>query len=324
VIDDPVLVNDWHPVASVRQLAVHPVQGTRVLGEDLVVWRQGEQIFVWRDLCVHRGTRLSLGTIVDGCLSCPYHGWRYDASGRCAHMPAAPHQAPSAKAAVKTYLSAVAYGLVWACLGEPRTGPPPFPEWDDADLGKAVCGPYAHLRANGPRLIENFLDAAHFPFVHAGILGDPAHAEIGDYATHVTDDGIESDAVRVYQPDPYGGSAGEVAYTYHAYRPLTAHFTKRMPLGIFALLLTVTPHDALDSSAWFLVASSAVLDDAALAADYCPRIARIFEQDRPIVESQRPEALPMDLQAELHLRSDRMAIAYRKWLSELGVRLGVA
>ena len=47
-------------------------------------------------------------------------------------------------------------------------------------------------------------------------------------------------------------------------------------------------------------------------------------QDRAIVESQRPELLPLDLQAELHLRSDRMAIAYRKWLREIGFKYGVA
>jgi phenylpropionate dioxygenase-like ring-hydroxylating dioxygenase large terminal subunit len=47
-------------------------------------------------------------------------------------------------------------------------------------------------------------------------------------------------------------------------------------------------------------------------------------QDRAIVESQRPELLPLDLQAELHLRSDRMAIAYRKWLREIGFTYGVA
>jgi phenylpropionate dioxygenase-like ring-hydroxylating dioxygenase large terminal subunit len=47
-------------------------------------------------------------------------------------------------------------------------------------------------------------------------------------------------------------------------------------------------------------------------------------QDIPIVESQRPELLPLDLQAELHVRSDRMAIAYRRWLKERGLRYGTA
>ena len=43
--------------------------------------------------------------------------------------------------------------------------------------------------------------------------------------------------------------------------------------------------------------------------------------DVPIVESQRPELLPLDLQAELHLRYVRTAIAYRKWLRQLGLTL---
>jgi phenylpropionate dioxygenase-like ring-hydroxylating dioxygenase large terminal subunit len=48
----------------------------------------------------------------------------------------------------------------------------------------------------------------------------------------------------------------------------------------------------------------------------------IIKQDIPIVESQRPELLPLDLAVELHLRSDRTAIAYRKWLKELGLTFG--
>ena len=51
---------------------------------------------------------------------------------------------------------------------------------------------------------------------------------------------------------------------------------------------------------------------------------RIVAQDKPIVESQRPELLPLDLAEELHLRSDRTAIAYRKWLRELGLQFGTA
>ena len=50
----------------------------------------------------------------------------------------------------------------------------------------------------------------------------------------------------------------------------------------------------------------------------------ITGQDIPIVESQRPERLPLDLQAELHLRSDRIAVAYRNWLRGLGLTFGTA
>jgi phenylpropionate dioxygenase-like ring-hydroxylating dioxygenase large terminal subunit len=324
MIDDPVLLNDWHPVASVDQFEETPVRGARLLGEDLVLWRLGGQFYAWRDLCIHRGARLSLGRIAGERLACPYHGWEYDATGRCARIPAHPEQTPPAKARVQPYYVRERYGLLWVCLGQPAHDIPPFPEWDQPGYAGAVCGPFEHIRAHGPRLIENYLDAAHFPFVHEGVLGDPRRPEIGEYEARITARGVESDPIEVFQPDPYGGSAGRVTYTYHAYRPLTAHFTKHMPGATNGMVLAVTPHDELDSSAWFIVATTARGDGAALKAEYTPRIAAIFEEDRAIVESQRPELLPLDLQAELHLRSDRVAIAYRAWLRQLGLRFGTA
>jgi phenylpropionate dioxygenase-like ring-hydroxylating dioxygenase large terminal subunit len=329
LIADPVLINDWHPVAEPGQLEHKPILSVRLLGEDLVLWKTGEQFFAWQDLCIHRGSKLSFGKIVadktgNDCLQCPYHGWTYNTEGRCVHMPAHPEQTPPAKAQVKQYQVCEKFGLLWVCLAQSANDLPPFPEWGADGFAKAVCGPFPHIRANGPRLIENFLDAAHFPFVHEGVLGDPNRPEMEDFEARITPNGVESDPVYVYQPDPYGGSAGKVSYTYHAYRPLTAHFTKHMPQATNGLLLTITPHDELDSTAWFIVATTARNDDAALRVEYTPRIAAIFEEDRMIVESQRPELLPLDLQAELHLKSDRVAIAYRTWLKQLGLNFGAA
>lgn len=324
MIDDPVLVNDWHPVLRDRDLADGGVRAARLLGEDIVLWRAGGEVCAWQDLCLHRGARLSLGRVSGEQLACPYHGWTYGRDGRCAHIPAHPEQTPPARAVVRRYQVRERYGLLWVCLGEPSGDVPPFPEWGAPGFGAAVCGPFEHIRAHGPRLIENYLDAAHFPFVHGGVLGDPARPTLGEFEARITDAGVESDPIAVYQPDPYGGSAGQVTYTYHAYRPLTAHFTKHMPTATNGMVLTITPHDELDSTAWFIVATTAVTDGAALEAHYTPRIAAIFEEDRAIVESQRPELLPLDLQSELHLRSDRVAIAYRRWLRQIGLRFGTA
>lgn len=324
MIDDPVLLNDWHPVASLAQLAETPLIGTRLLGEEIVVWQNGEQVQVWRDLCIHRGAKLSLGKVKDGCLHCPYHGWVYDESGRCIRFPAHPEQTPPAKAHAIVYQVQVKYDLVWVCLGEPANDVPPFPEWEDDAFAMAACGPYPHLKAHGPRLIENFLDAAHFPFVHEGVLGDPNQPEIGEYETHTGPDGVVSDPVAVFQPNPYGDAAGAVTYTYRAYRPLTAHLLKHSPNATNGLLLTITPHDELDSTAWFVIATTIMDDNEALEREYEPRIRAIFEEDQLIVEGQRPELLPLDLQEELHLRSDRMAIAYRQWLGELGLKFGTS
>lgn len=323
-INDPLLINDWHPVASLEQFESTAIMSVRLLGEDIVLWKVDGHYHAWQDLCIHRGTKLSLGKVKDGCLQCPYHGWTYDQEGKCVHIPAHPDQLPPSKARVKRYYLQERYGLLWVCKGEPAHDIPPFPENEEPGFVTAVCDPALHVQAHGPRLIENFLDAAHFPFVHAGVLGDQNHPEISNFQARIGSNGVESDPIEVYQPDPFGGTAGIVYYTYHAFRPLTAHFTKRTGESAFGLMLTITPHDERDSTGWFIVSAPNMQNSASLKAIYSPRILKIFEEDRVIVESQRPELLPLDLQEELHLRSDRVAIEYRRWLSQQGLSFGVA
>jgi len=317
MIDDPVLIEDWHPVARVEDLAGGGPIAARLLGEDIVLWRSGEQFFAWRDLCVHRGTRLSLGRVVDGVrLECPYHGWTYATDGRCVLMPAHPEQAPPAKACVVTYRAAAAHGVVWVTLGGGAEKIPTFGLLEDPTHRVLLAGPY-RVKASGPRIVENFLDVGHFPFVHEGILGDRARPEIEDYTATIEAGGVIAEGVKVFQPDPYGtGEGSVVTYTYRVHRPLTASFVKHGEHS-FGMLLSVTPHDAVDSTAWMWMAMN--YEPTSPMVEFQDRI---FAQDRPILESQRPELLPLDLQAELHLRSDRTAIAYRRWLRELGVRTG--
>jgi phenylpropionate dioxygenase-like ring-hydroxylating dioxygenase large terminal subunit len=319
MLDDPVLLNDWHPVARVEQLEGGGPVAARLLGEDIVVWRSAGTYLAWRDLCVHRGTRLSLGKVVQGgSLECPYHGWTYGADGRCVLMPAHPEQAPPAKACVHTYRATVAHGVVWATLGDGTSQMPAFELFDAPGHQVLLAGPY-RVRASGPRVVENFLDVGHFPFVHEGILGDRARPEIADYQAEVDAGGVTARGVKVFQPDPYGtGQGSTVTYTYRVHRPLSASFIKHGELS-FGMLLSVTPHDAVDSSAWMWMAMNYEPESSMIEFQ-----DRIFGQDRPILESQRPELLPLDLQAELHLRSDRTAIAYRRWLRELGVKTGIA
>ena len=91
MIDDPILLNDWHAVLPLAQLEANSnVTGARLLGEDIVIWKAGDSVRAWKDLCVHRGTRLSLGEVLaDDTLQCSYHGWTYDATGPVRANPGA-------------------------------------------------------------------------------------------------------------------------------------------------------------------------------------------------------------------------------------------
>jgi phenylpropionate dioxygenase-like ring-hydroxylating dioxygenase large terminal subunit len=113
-----------------------------------------------------------------------------------------------------------------------------------------------------------------------------------------------------------------VKYAYRVLRPLTAYFLKSDASRRFSIFSCVTPVEERVSVAWLIMA----LNYASQTSDEQLRNFQdvVSAQDIPIVESQRPELLPLDLQAELHLRSDRTAIAYRQWLTKIGLKYGTA
>ena len=321
-IEDRVLADDWHVVARSSDLPEGALAKARLLGEDLVLWRVGGAANVWQDLCMHRGTRLTLGHVEGGRLICGYHGWSYDSNGQCDAFPAHPDQTPPPTAHARVYRSKEAQGYVWASLGSPGADVPAFPEWDDPSYRKVSCGPFVY-RAAATRAVENFLDVGHFPFVHAGLLGDREHAAIEDYQVDQTPEGILATNVKVWQPDPDGTGVGRyVSYTYGTRRPFTAYFSKEGEGQKYMIQLNVTPLDELNCVAWMCIAMNYGHDipEQELRAFQ----EKIVSQYVPVVESQRPERLPLDLQAELHLRSDRIAVAYRKWLRQLGLTFGTA
>ena len=162
----------WHPVAFAAGLAVQPVHAD-LLGEPLVLWRGRDgRPRAMSDLCVHRGTAMSLGRVSGDDIVCAYHGWRYRADGRCVAIPQLedPSRVP-AKARVAAFGTQERYGLVWVALEEPRWPLPGVPELEDGSWTVVTAGPYRWQR-DAARQVENFADFGHFPWVHPGLLGD--------------------------------------------------------------------------------------------------------------------------------------------------------
>lgn len=321
---DPVARAAWHPVGFCRDFEEGTLRPVSVLGEELVIWRGTGGWRVWQDLCLHRGVKLSLGRVMEGCaLRCAYHGWTYGEDGRCLTMPAHPSLKPPEKARVRAYPCREQGGLVWVGLDDPNTDPPHLPESEEPAFRAVPCGPYP-CPAGAPRLIENFLDVAHLPIVHDGALGVTDQAEILPYEVDWMNGLPLAREIRIFQPNPDGrGDGGLVTYEYGILAPFTVYLRKHLPDGgRFSLLLAVTPVSETESVAWFLAFLNG--GDPARDAEVAAFQEHIFAQDQPIVASQRPERLPLNLAEELHLPSDRLAIAYRKYLRSLGLSFGTA
>ena len=318
MINDPVLLNEWHVAARSKDLLEGGVLASKVMGEDLVLWRQDGEVVLWKDLCIHRGAKLSLGKVIDGCLQCPYHGWEYDKTGAGVRIPAQPPgRAIPGKAKTFPYHVVEKYEAIWVCLGDPVTEGPVLPIFDGLDFKLFLSG--HPLVAKGTRVIENYLDFAHQPYIHEGYLGDPEKPEVEDYDVEKSDAGLSAYGLKIWQPNPDGsGVPGYSVYDYFCFRPLQAAFQKQKVKSV----LTATPVDE-ENSIGYLFGMSEFREemDEEEAEKWS---ALIIGQDQMIVESQRPELLPLDLQEELHLACDRLAIAYRRWLKELGLTYGIS
>ncbi|MBP7148754.1 MAG: aromatic ring-hydroxylating dioxygenase subunit alpha [Acidobacteria bacterium] len=183
----------WYIVAESREVGSRPV-GVQLLGEPLVLFRpRAGGIAALRDYCPHRGMALSHGVLEDGALTCVYHGWRFDGSGTCVHIPANREDDPipqTARVAAYRCREQQGYAWVWPGEGEPAGGPPlleHFGErgWNWTRLGATVHGPV-------DQVVENFIDNPHTGYVHGGLFRNPA-SHLAHHTVRLVDDGVVID-----------------------------------------------------------------------------------------------------------------------------------
>lgn len=146
--------------------------------------------------CIHRGAALANGWLEKRCIVCPYHGWHYQTDGTCSKIPSQAATATIPKSAKMTvYPVAEKYGWIWLCLGDEKMAEeiPTLPNFPQLESGKmrSIQGEF-NWNANYERVLENGLDFAHAPFVHAGAFGNPDRPEIQDLQIENYPDGASA------------------------------------------------------------------------------------------------------------------------------------
>ena len=169
----------WQIFSPSRAVRDRPVSRD-LFGRRLVAFRSGGKIAVIGGRCWHLGADLGGGELIDGCVACPFHGWRFDAAGRCVLIPAQREIPPTARQA--TYAAVERGGLIWAFpAGRPAFDLPFFEGVSPDELRFAP--PFAFdLTCPWWMVGTNGFDVQHFAGAHDRRL-------VGD--------------VRVTTPDPF-------------------------------------------------------------------------------------------------------------------------
>ncbi|NWJ27706.1 aromatic ring-hydroxylating dioxygenase subunit alpha [Rhizobium sp. RM] len=211
----------------------------------------------------------------------------------------------------------VRYGHVWASLGQPSHDLFPIPEADQPGRRLVEVG-VVRVRCSPLRAVENFLDIAHFPFVHTDILGSEPHTEVENYKVEIREDEDEvwATQVKFYQPQAAKSASGGITteYMYRVPAPTCSVLYKTCPprpteWDVITLFVQPLAEDVCDVWPWM-----ALFDDDTPMTDLIHFQQTIFLQDRSILENQIPTLLPLDPGKEIPTRADLTSVAYRRWL----------
>lgn len=156
------LASGWHPLAYAAEVGSQPLARS-LMGVPIVLFRSGTEAVALLDRCPHRNVPLSCGKVREGRIHCGYHGWAFDAAGRCTAVPGT-DAVP--ELAVQGFAVREEAGLVWCSLVQaPAAFPSLPPELSDPALHRF----WWPLEASDARVldaIENLLDPTHPHFLH--------------------------------------------------------------------------------------------------------------------------------------------------------------
>jgi phenylpropionate dioxygenase-like ring-hydroxylating dioxygenase large terminal subunit len=326
-VDSPALASAWYPVAESSDIGSEP-HAVRLLARDFVIWRgPSDSLVAAPDRCPHRESPLSIGTIRDGVLTCAYHGWSFGAEGRCVSVPSS---RPGAAIPGAAHLSCVhveeRYGLVWMCPGRPPDGPTgqiPVVSYESDSSFRRINTGVESWAVSAPRMVDNFLDISHFPWVHAGTFGAGQATEVPQIELGDLGDGWYgySYEVNANNPDEAAATSGSSDAVVHRrmstgfHLPFTIRGTIEYDHGLeHVLLLCSTPVDDTKSLFTFVVWRN---DDFSSDAQEAVAFDRaIGAEDKRMLE-QLSGTMPLGQTELANVQSDRPSVEWRRRFADL-------
>ncbi|SHK97001.1 Phenylpropionate dioxygenase, large terminal subunit [Pseudonocardia thermophila] len=194
----------WQPVALVSEMSdERPVKAVRIMSEDLVLFRRSNGWGLVSRYCPHRGVDLSFGRLEGDGIRCLYHGWLFDAEGRCVEQPAEPpHSQFRHKVRIANYPCIEKNGIIFTYMG--AGDPPPLPNWDCFVAPEEYTFAFKGLwECNWLQGLEGGIDPSHVSFLHRFLKEDPREKYGQQFAEEVAGTGktLSTLVGEFYRPD---------------------------------------------------------------------------------------------------------------------------
>jgi len=323
------LRNCWYQIAWAEELQAGATLGRMILGEKVVLFRDGQAVAALADRCPHRFAPLSLGKVDGSTITCPYHGLQFNRTGRCVHNP---HGPAVSALAVRSYPVAERHDALWIWIGEPAAADPgliPDLSFIDERPETAKIRSYTAVAAHYELLTDNILDLSHADYLHPTTLGSGFNTRTRATVTERNDSIVVAwEADSEDAPPAFHLSSPAKLWTivtWYAPAIMTlragGHPVGRPEGGSDTLHLhNMTPADANHTHYFACNTRSAMMDDAQINEIMRERLLHAFQcEDKPMVEAVQRNMGTTDL---LSLKpamfpNDRGAVTVRRRLAKL-------
>jgi len=175
--------NQWYVAAYSDEITRKPLSRW-LLDRPVVLYRDdaGSPVALF-DRCPHRGYPLSEGALIGNAIQCGYHGLQFGPDGTCVHIPCG--GAVGREGRVASYALVERWQFIWMWAGDPALAdssliPNLTAMSFDSPGWQCETSALLEVSANYLMPFENFLDASHITFLHAGQIdsGDVAGVPI--------------------------------------------------------------------------------------------------------------------------------------------------
>jgi len=317
LLDDPIFHRFWYPVAREDALDDGPIERL-LLGEELVIWSPAPgAVSAAFNRCPHRDARLSTGWMETCGLVCPYHGWAFGSDGAPTRIPQMGESTSfPPRASLRTYSAALRYGWVWVTLADDPLLPIPEIAEYGTEGWRVISEPESDWDCTALHLIDNNIDPGHIAYVHRESFGTPTRAEVDvpDIVRNEHGMLLRYEVEVESRPGEVGRTVRNTNNQLHG--PFLMLNRIAYPDGVVHLMVKAcTPATATTTHQLQMVLRNDTEVERP-AADIVAFDDKVWREDKDVLEHCWTD-FRTKLTDNVHLRTDKASIEYRRWVGRL-------